>query len=67
VFTSVTSIIFFPIYIFAAPVLKFLGQQKDMADPPGSFTILECVWFGIEVVKREIDKREYRKRERGEK
>ncbi|AES92559.1 MATE family efflux protein [Medicago truncatula] len=40
IISLVTSSILFPIYIFAVPVLKFLGQQKDVADPAGSFTLL---------------------------
>ncbi|KAK7391340.1 hypothetical protein VNO78_19756 [Psophocarpus tetragonolobus] len=37
---SVTAILLLPIYIFAGPILKFLGQQKDIADLAGSYSIL---------------------------
>lgn len=36
----VTCIILLPIYIFATPVLKLLGQEDDVADIAGRFTIL---------------------------
>ncbi|KAK7832974.1 protein detoxification 35 [Quercus suber] len=36
----VTCIILLPIYIFAAPVLKLLGQEDDVAEIAGRFTIL---------------------------
>ncbi|KAK4571512.1 hypothetical protein RGQ29_030086 [Quercus rubra] len=36
----VTCIILLPIYIFATPVLKLLGQEDDVADIAGKFTIL---------------------------
>lgn len=39
VILSVTSILLLPLYIFAAPVLKLLGQQKDIADLAGNFAI----------------------------
>ncbi|XP_061361314.1 protein DETOXIFICATION 35-like isoform X2 [Gastrolobium bilobum] len=35
-----SSILLLPIYIFAAPILKLLGQQNDIADLAGSFSIL---------------------------
>ncbi|KAK7343705.1 hypothetical protein VNO77_12664 [Canavalia gladiata] len=41
----VTSILLLPIYIFAAPILKILGQQKDIADLAGSFSILVIPQF----------------------
>ncbi|TKY51329.1 TRANSPARENT TESTA protein 12 [Spatholobus suberectus] len=41
----VTSILLLPIYIFAAPILKLLGQQKDIADLAGSFAILVIPQF----------------------
>ncbi|XP_004496534.1 protein DETOXIFICATION 35 [Cicer arietinum] len=40
-----TSIILLPIYIFAAPILKLLGQQEDMADLAGSFALLVIPQF----------------------
>ncbi|KAF3973101.1 hypothetical protein ACB098_12G055600 [Castanea mollissima] len=36
----VTCIILLPIYIFATPILKLLGQEDDVADIAGRFTIL---------------------------
>ena len=36
---SVTCICLLPIYIFSAPILKLLGQQDDIADLAGSFTL----------------------------
>ncbi|XP_047168813.1 protein DETOXIFICATION 35-like [Vigna umbellata] len=39
VILSVTSIFLLPLYIFAAPILKLLGQQKDIADLAGNFAI----------------------------
>ncbi|KAK2458050.1 protein DETOXIFICATION [Trifolium repens] len=41
----VTSILLLPIYIFAGPILKLLGQQKDMADLAGSFALLVIPQF----------------------
>lgn len=41
----VTSLFLLPIYIFAAPILKLLGQQKDMADLAGSFALLVIPQF----------------------
>ncbi|KAE9589073.1 putative multi antimicrobial extrusion protein [Lupinus albus] len=40
-----TSILLLPIYIFAAPILKVLGQQKDIADLAGSFALLVIPQF----------------------
>jgi len=40
VILSVTSILLLPIYIFAGPILKLLGQQSDIADLAGNFAIL---------------------------
>lgn len=45
VILSVTSILLLPIYIFAGPILKFLGQQEDIADLAGSFSILVIPQF----------------------
>ncbi|RZB44202.1 protein DETOXIFICATION 35-like [Glycine soja] len=45
VILSVTSILLLPIYIFAAPILKLLGQQEDIADLAGSFSILVIPQF----------------------
>ncbi|QHO33482.1 hypothetical protein HN51_027174 [Arachis hypogaea] len=42
---SVTSLLLMPIYIFAAPILKFLGQQHDIADRAGSFAPLVIPQF----------------------
>lgn len=36
---SVTSVILLPIYIFATPILKLLGQEDSIADLAGQFTI----------------------------
>ncbi|CAI9092274.1 OLC1v1027474C3 [Oldenlandia corymbosa var. corymbosa] len=36
----VTCIILLPLYIFATPLLKLLGQQDQIADPAGYYTIL---------------------------
>ncbi|KAK3013452.1 hypothetical protein RJ639_009370 [Escallonia herrerae] len=36
----VTCIILLPVYIFATPVLKLLGQEDDIADLAGKFAIL---------------------------
>lgn len=36
----VSCIILLPIYVFAAPILKLLGQADDVADLAGNFTIL---------------------------
>lgn len=41
----VTSIFLLPIYIFSAPILKLLGQQKDIADLAGSFSVLVIPQF----------------------
>ncbi|KAJ7974158.1 Protein DETOXIFICATION [Quillaja saponaria] len=41
----VTCIVILPIYIFAAPVLKLLGQQDDIADLAGKFTVLVIPQF----------------------
>lgn len=41
----VTSVLLLPIYIFAAPILKILGQQEDIADLAGSFSILVIPQF----------------------
>ncbi|KAK7279920.1 hypothetical protein RJT34_24981 [Clitoria ternatea] len=41
----VTSLILLPIYIFTAPVLKFLGQQGDIADLAGSVSVLVIPQF----------------------
>uniref|UniRef100_A0A803LMB2 Protein DETOXIFICATION n=1 Tax=Chenopodium quinoa TaxID=63459 RepID=A0A803LMB2_CHEQI len=35
-----SSLVLLPIYIFAAPVLKFLGQDPDVANLAGQYTIL---------------------------
>ncbi|XP_021752428.1 protein DETOXIFICATION 35-like [Chenopodium quinoa] len=35
-----SSLVLLPIYVFAAPVLKFLGQDPDVANLSGQFTIL---------------------------
>uniref|UniRef100_A0A803KTB6 Protein DETOXIFICATION n=1 Tax=Chenopodium quinoa TaxID=63459 RepID=A0A803KTB6_CHEQI len=35
-----SSLVLVPIYIFAAPVLKFLGQDPDVANLAGQYTIL---------------------------
>ncbi|OIW06608.1 hypothetical protein TanjilG_04002 [Lupinus angustifolius] len=40
-----TSILLLPIYIFAAPILKALGQQKDIADLAGNFALLVIPQF----------------------
>jgi len=45
VILSVTSILLLPIYIFAAPILKLLGQQSDIADLAGNFAILVIPQF----------------------
>ncbi|PSS34304.1 Protein DETOXIFICATION like [Actinidia chinensis var. chinensis] len=37
---STTCIVLLPIYIFATPVLKLLGQQDDVANLAGEFTLL---------------------------
>ncbi|KAL1340704.1 hypothetical protein AAHE18_09G034400 [Arachis hypogaea] len=42
---SVTSLLLMPIYIFAAPILKFLGQQHDIADRAGTFAPLVIPQF----------------------
>ncbi|WVY97794.1 hypothetical protein V8G54_029945 [Vigna mungo] len=39
VILSVTSILLLPLYLFAAPILKLLGQEKDIADLSGNFAI----------------------------
>lgn len=36
----VSCIILLPIYVFATPILKLLGQEDDIADLAGEFTIL---------------------------
>ncbi|CDP05161.1 unnamed protein product [Coffea canephora] len=36
----VTSVILLPLYIFATPLLKLLGQQEQIADPAGKYSIL---------------------------
>ena len=36
---SVTCIILLPIYVFATPILKAIGQDDDIADLAGQFTI----------------------------
>jgi MATE family multidrug resistance protein len=36
----ITCIILLPIYIFATPILKLLGQEDDVSDIAGKFTIL---------------------------
>lgn len=36
----VTCIALLPIYVFATPILKFLGQDDDIADLAGKFSIL---------------------------
>ncbi|RDX58240.1 Protein DETOXIFICATION 35, partial [Mucuna pruriens] len=41
----VTSIFLLPIYMFSAPILKLLGQQKDIADLAGSFSVLVIPQF----------------------
>ncbi|KAI9084202.1 hypothetical protein K1719_033873 [Acacia pycnantha] len=41
----VTCIFLLPIYIFSAPILKLLGQQKEIADLAGKFTILVIPQF----------------------
>ncbi|CAJ1977019.1 unnamed protein product [Sphenostylis stenocarpa] len=45
VILSGTSILLLPIYIFAGPILKLLGQQKDIADLAGDFSILVIPQF----------------------
>ncbi|KAI4351681.1 hypothetical protein L6164_006017 [Bauhinia variegata] len=40
-----TCICLLPIYIFAAPILKLLGQQSDIADLAGNFTLLVIPQF----------------------
>lgn len=35
-----TCILLLPLYIFATPVLKLLGQQDDIANPAGVYTLL---------------------------
>lgn len=35
----VTCFLLLPVYIFATPVLKFLGQEDDIADLAGEFTL----------------------------
>ncbi|KAK6155669.1 hypothetical protein DH2020_009917 [Rehmannia glutinosa] len=35
-----TCVLLLPIYIFATPVLKLLGQEDDIADPAGVYTLL---------------------------
>lgn len=40
-----TSILLLPIYIFAAPILKLLNQQKDIADLAGNFSLLVIPQF----------------------
>ncbi|PSS34303.1 Protein DETOXIFICATION like [Actinidia chinensis var. chinensis] len=37
---SITCIVLLPIYIFATPILKLLGQQDDIANLSGEFTLL---------------------------
>uniref|UniRef100_A0A5B7AZG7 Protein DETOXIFICATION n=2 Tax=Davidia involucrata TaxID=16924 RepID=A0A5B7AZG7_DAVIN len=37
---GVSCIILLPVYIFTAPILKLLGQEDDIADLAGKFTIL---------------------------
>ncbi|KAK6925850.1 Multi antimicrobial extrusion protein [Dillenia turbinata] len=37
---AVTSIFLLPIYIFATPILTLLGQEDDIADLAGKFTLL---------------------------
>ncbi|KAJ1391015.1 Multi antimicrobial extrusion protein [Sesbania bispinosa] len=41
----VTTLCLLPIYIFAAPILKLLGQQEDIADLAGDFAILVIPQF----------------------
>ncbi|XP_061361313.1 protein DETOXIFICATION 35-like isoform X1 [Gastrolobium bilobum] len=41
----VSSVLLLPIYIFAAPILKLLGQQNDIADLAGSFSLLVIPQF----------------------
>ncbi|KAJ1384991.1 Multi antimicrobial extrusion protein [Sesbania bispinosa] len=41
----VTTLCLLPIYIFAAPILKLLGQQEDIADLAGEFAILVIPQF----------------------
>ncbi len=36
----ISCIILLPIYVFATPILKLLGQEDDIADLAGKFTIL---------------------------
>ncbi|KAK3447161.1 protein DETOXIFICATION 35 [Eucalyptus grandis] len=36
---SVTCIAFLPVYIYATPILKILGQQDEIADLAGEFTL----------------------------
>lgn len=36
----VSCIVILPIYVFATPILKFLGQEDDIADLAGKFTVL---------------------------
>ncbi|XP_041012914.1 protein DETOXIFICATION 35 [Juglans microcarpa x Juglans regia] len=36
----VSCIAILPIYVFATPILKFLGQEDDIADLAGKFTVL---------------------------
>ncbi|KAL3524308.1 hypothetical protein ACH5RR_017142 [Cinchona calisaya] len=36
----VTCIILLPLYIFATPILKLLGQQEEIANPAGRYTLL---------------------------
>ncbi|XP_027367181.1 protein DETOXIFICATION 35-like [Abrus precatorius] len=40
-----TSVLLLPLYIFAAPILKLLGQQKDVADLAGYLSILVIPQF----------------------
>nr|QBM79493.1 MATE63 [Rehmannia glutinosa] len=35
-----TCVLLLPIYVFATPVLKLLGQEDDIADPAGVYTLL---------------------------
>ncbi|KAL2324559.1 hypothetical protein Fmac_023617 [Flemingia macrophylla] len=40
-----TSILLLPVYIFAAPILKLIGQQGDIADLAGNFSVLVIPQF----------------------
>ncbi|XP_071723993.1 protein DETOXIFICATION 35-like [Rutidosis leptorrhynchoides] len=37
---SVTCLVILPVYIFATPILKLVGQEDDVADLAGKFTLL---------------------------